>query len=437
MNPADEDLARIISSARRLGVEVDEAEALAWLSAMAQPDTDQVTLDVASGVFGHRITMLDFSPTDLAHFRVIGQIVHIPDRPGVVETALALSGSAAQSKIQTHPGDCDFFERVNIIAPTRDAATAILADVIRGKVESTLRGSNYRFVEVRFGGFPVAGRVGARQVEAGASMQWTPEEVLAGRKVYEDRAGSPVHVDWKEASTDSGWVKLDWIVAHPATGGLACASNVLDVTWEAPDGSIVPLDGQLDPYFQEVYLDAASIPIFSKVARHVAGDALDSYVEALEGEVRTYLTPGHENYGKVAKRLYNVFRLTGRHAEAAYLRELFDGPGAMLYQVAALIETADEAEEADFDRARIAAQLDQIVLSVVAALDGEQELSVVASVLKLRAALLEGNLERDEDIAQASTVVMDIVNDYFRTRLLEVDSIAAYLQSRVDAAAPE
>ena len=39
------------------------------------------------------------------------------DAPGVVETALALSGSAAQSKIQTYPGDCDYFERVNILAP--------------------------------------------------------------------------------------------------------------------------------------------------------------------------------------------------------------------------------------------------------------------------------------------------------------------------------
>ena len=44
---------------------------------------------------------------------------------GKVETALALSGSAAQSKIQTYPGDCDFFERVNIIAPTRAEAGKI------------------------------------------------------------------------------------------------------------------------------------------------------------------------------------------------------------------------------------------------------------------------------------------------------------------------
>ena len=38
------------------------------------------------------------------------------------------------------------------------------------------------------------------------------------------------------------------------------------------------------------------------------------------------------NYGKVAKRLYNIFRLTGRWQEAAFVRELFDEPAALLYQ---------------------------------------------------------------------------------------------------------
>ncbi|MFM8894042.1 MAG: hypothetical protein ACKOE2_01395, partial [Actinomycetales bacterium] len=321
---AAQDLRRIIDSAARLGVEVDEAEALAWLSAMAQDGSDQeVSVDASSGVFGHRITMLDFSTRDLEHFRRIGAVVEIPDRPGVVETALALSGSAAQSKIQTHPGDADYFERMNILAPTLDAATAILAEVIREKILTTLRGPHFRFTGARFGQFPIPGRVGSREVSVGASMQWTESEVVAGRKEYVDANGQPIVVTWDDAAADSGWVKLDWVVAHPGSGGLAYATNVVDVTWEAPDGSITPLDGQLDPYFQEVYLDAGSIPIFSKLSRHVAGDALDEYLQALHREIRTYTDPGHANYGKVAKRLYNVFRLTGHHAEAAYLRELF------------------------------------------------------------------------------------------------------------------
>ncbi len=57
-----------------------------------------------------------FSLLTLAHFRKIGKLVEFEDIPGMVETALALSGSAAQSKIQTFPGDADYFERVNITA---------------------------------------------------------------------------------------------------------------------------------------------------------------------------------------------------------------------------------------------------------------------------------------------------------------------------------
>jgi hypothetical protein len=74
--------------------------------------------------------LLDFSPQELAHFREIGRLVEFEDQLGVVETALALSGSSAQSKIQTYPGDCDYFERVNVIADTREKACQTLARII-------------------------------------------------------------------------------------------------------------------------------------------------------------------------------------------------------------------------------------------------------------------------------------------------------------------
>jgi len=432
-DPAAE-LTRIIESAGRLGVEVDEAEALAWLTAMADDAAgSDIAVDQRAGVFGHRISMLDFSATDLDHFRAIGSIVEIPDRPGVVETALALSGSAAQSKIQTHPGDCDYFERMNILAPTRRQACDILADAIRDKVLTTLRGPRFRFTGARFGQFPIGGVAGTRQVTAGSSMQWTEGEVLAGRKEYQDPVGHPVIVTWQDAAQDPGWVKLDWVVAHPASGGLAYATNVIDVTWEAPDGTITPLDGQLDPYFQEVYLDAAAIPIFSKLAREVAGDALDDYLAALQGEMRKYAAPEHANYGKVAKRLYNVFRLTGQHADAAYLRELFDESGAVLYQVASLIGTIDEARSFDFDSGRIAAQLDQMVLSVVSALEGPQELEVVASLLRLRAAILDDSPDRQSQVDQATSQALQITNAFFLERLMAVASIADYLDRLPEA----
>ena len=111
----------VIESARRLGVELDEAEAAAWVAALETESLGgDVVVDVNSGIYGHRVSMLDFTPRDLARFRAIGEIVGFPDRPPVVRTALALSGSAAQSKIHTFPGDCDYFERIHITAPTRE-----------------------------------------------------------------------------------------------------------------------------------------------------------------------------------------------------------------------------------------------------------------------------------------------------------------------------
>lgn len=122
-NPGNEissEVNRLMESARRLGVEIDEQEAAQWLGAIdGARQSEDVVVDVREGVFGHRVTMLDFSPARLAHFRKIAKIVEFTDEPGVVETALALSGSAAQSRIQTFPGDADFFERVNIKAATR------------------------------------------------------------------------------------------------------------------------------------------------------------------------------------------------------------------------------------------------------------------------------------------------------------------------------
>ena len=114
-----------------------------------------------------------------------------------------------------------------------------------------------------------------------------------------------------------------------------------------------------------------SIPIFSKLAQHVSANALDEYVAQLENEVNKYLTKDI-NYGKAAKRMYNVFRLTGRYEEAAFVRELFDEPTSMLYQVWALMRTMDECSQPDstISIENVQAQADHLILAVVNALEG-------------------------------------------------------------------
>ena len=426
-----QELEQILESARRLGVELDEADALQWLSAMTAAQQQDVVFDVRSGTFGHRITMLDFTDKDLEHFRQIGKLVEFEDIPGKVETALALSGSAAQSKIQTYPGDADFFERVNIRAGTREEACTILGEIMLDKALSTLQGPNYHLIEVKMGSFSQDLIRDDELVRAGSPICWYPPDLIAGQIKGDSPQGDPVEVTWTQAAQEPGWCKLDWVVGDPVRKKLVNASNMLDVTWEAPDGSIVPLDGYLDSYFQEVYLDAESIPVFSKVVKHVSGDALDDYVKQLEKEVKKYVVD-HPNYGKAAKRMYNVFRLTGEYAEAAYLRELFDEPTTMLYQAGALIRTIDESFQpgADIDPETIIAQADELILGVIDTLEGEKEVEITRHLLRLRHLLTQdakrGALSPEASAAQAE--VVNIVNNFFYDKLTGVPTIRDYME---------
>ena len=426
-----EDLQRIIESAQRLGVEMDEEEALQWLTAMAAEKSEGgIVMDERTGVFGHRISMLDFSDADLEHFRKLGRLVEFKDVPNMVETALALSGSAAQSKIQTYPGDADYFERVNIIADTRESACKILADLIRQKAIQTAKGPNYLLTEVKFGSYPMDVIRDGKSKAKGSPISWSLEELEAGQFDVMLPDGQTVVIRLEDVMLDPGWCKLDWVVSDGVRGELVNASNMLDVTWEAPDGSITPLDGYLDPYFQEVYIEAESVPIFSKLAQHVSADALDHYVTQLEKEVNKYLTKDI-NYGKAAKRMYNIFRLTGRYEEAAFIRELFDEPTSMLYQVWALIRTMDECLEpgSSIPIGTVIDQADNLIMEVIEALEGDEESIVVRHLMKLRRSLdkQEGGQMMTAEVEAARAEVKNLVNNFFYEKLTAVPEIKVYL----------
>jgi hypothetical protein len=207
---------------------------------------------------------------------------------------------------------------------------------------------------------------------------------------------------------------------------------MLDVTWEAPDGSIVPLDGYMDPYFQEVYLEAESLPVFSKLAKHVASDALDDYVSALESEIKKYLTKDL-NYGKVAKRMYNIFRLTGRYEEAAFLRELFDEPTTILYQVWSLIRTVDDCFQpgSTISVDTLLGQTDSLVLTIVRIMEGEKEVEIVRLLLRLRDILSKEQPGKDlsPQAEAARAEVINIVNNFFLEKLNGVPTIKEYMDS--------
>jgi hypothetical protein len=338
-----------------------------------------------------------------------------------------------------HPGDGDFFQRLNIKADTRAEACKILAGLMRQNPIDRASGPTYQFVEAKWSLFPFDCVKDGEQQKKGGPISWKPSEVFAG-ELWVEKDGEPVRLVWEDLAEEPGWCKLDWVTVDSDTGGLANASNVIDPTWESPDGDIVPLDGYLDAYFQEVYLDAGELPTFTKVVSHVSGDALDNYVDQLEHEVEKYL--GHPNYGKAAKRMYNVFRYSGRYMEAAFVRELFDEPTTILYQVWSLIWTLENAAQpgSSIPEENVRAQADELVMAVVQALDGVQETETVDALLRLRTALEAaddaGDPEAVEDeIEAAKTQLVNLVNNFFRDRLTSVPSIKSYMESLAVAAA--
>jgi hypothetical protein len=250
-------------------------------------------------------------------------------------------------------------------------------------------------------------------------------------------SGEPWEVGWEYACLDPGWCKMDWVVAEPEKGRVVNVSNMLDVTWEAPDGTITPLDGFIDPYFQEVYLEAESVPLFTKLAQHVSPRALDDYVRAISGEVYKY-THGHANYGKAAKRLYNIFRLTGRHTGAALIRELFDEPAALLYQVSALLTTIDNAidnameEDSPIGRETLVQQTDQLIRDVVSTVDGPQETEIVMALLRVRDDIT-GWADLGDDwgrvVSESKSRLAGLVNEYFKAKLTGIPDVVEFLET--------
>jgi hypothetical protein len=224
-------------------------------------------------------------------------------------------------------------------------------------------------------------------------------------------------------------VELDEREANESVAAMAAESSGGDLVVDVNSGVYGHRVSMLD--LQAVYLDADSIPIFSKLVKELSADTVDDYVEALEHEVWKY-TVKDPNFGKVARRLYNVFRMNGHYAEAAFIRELFDEPVTALYQVSALIRTLDDASNSgeDFETETMIAQVDKLIMSAIQALDGPEEAVMVGHLLKLRNSVQSRGTgaDRAEDMAGVQDAALGAANTYFERALRSVPEIDAYLQ---------
>lgn len=418
--------------AHREGVELNAPEARAWILAVSQAEREApLVQDAQAGIFGHRISLLDFDQQELDYFRRLARQVRTVRHPNT-ESAIAIAGSSAQGKVQLFPGDNDFYERLNIHATSEVEARRLLNQVVRATALRAFAESDIVLLEVDLGVFPSDVFQNGKQRKAGHSIEWTPTDVLNGFMAVQDANGQPLTIKWEEVQAGIGFVFLSWIVADRTEQRIGLASNVIDATWEAPDGNIIALDGSIDPFFQEIYLEAEAAPVFTKVVQHADPNAMDMYIQAMRAQVIHY-SHDEVNFGKVAKRLYNLFRLTDRLEAAAYLRELFDEPAARLYQVTGLLEAADAARDpqSGIDHTTVIHQIDHIIRAVKETDTSPAEVTMLSELRRLRE-----NVLRRKQPDQEWRVVLDdvnekclaLVNDYFRERLVALPQIKEFLQ---------
>jgi len=433
-DPADPaPLDEMAAAAQRLGVEFDPQTARSWLVAVSTAEREQGwAQDAQTGTFGSHIALADFDAGDLDYFRRLAARVRLVRHPDV-ESAIAIAGSSAQGLIQLFPGDVDFFERVNVHAPTEAAARELLRRLVRESALRALAERDIVLAETNLGVYPwAATRQGVTYAE-GDSILWTPDEVVAGVIAVQDADGQARQLNWDGVQAGLGWSYLGWIVADRAAGRIALVGLMLDATWEAPDGTITSLDGSIDSFIQEVYLEAEALPLFTKLVRQVDSQAAQVYISAMRGQVQHY-TREEPSYCKATKRLYNLFRLTDELEAAAYLRELFDEPGAQLYQADGLLEAVYLAHDpaSDIDRETVLRQLDYVMQVVTDAVDGPAELELLAALRGLRAKVrpdLSVGADWDAELRAVQTKCRALVNEYFRVRLYGLPRIAAFLES--------
>jgi hypothetical protein len=131
--------------------------------------------------------------------------------------------------------------------------------------------------------------------------------------------------------------------------------------------------------------------------------------------------------------MYNIFRLTGRYEEAAYIRELFDEPASMLYQVWALMRTMEECSQPDssIPIENVQAQADKLILEVIKALEGDEEVIVVQYLLRLRDGLEDqkAGYPLTTQVETARAEVINIVNNFFREKLIGYPAIKDYIEA--------
>lgn len=327
----DHDLYDAVHLAEQKHFSIDRTKADAWISSMYE-DTDFIDVDKNNNILAPRVAMLDFvAPSDtLSLARQISAITKPNANATDLDTTIVLSmaGSTAQNRVQRFPGDLDFLARVVIeaesAAEARRGLAAIVADLVTRQPQHA--DLDYDFIEVKYG-----------KTSTGAPITWSREEVIDGEKTIDGQT-----YRFNDAS-DHLFIKADWIFARHHDGLLLNTSVMFDPIWKKPDGSYQTLDASLDVFVQEIYLSAAdqAKQTITSLFNALPASLMDTYKTGMRGEIIKHAKKN--NYGKVAKRLYNLLKVERDFVSAVYVGEIFDEPTLKLYELWSRLKGVEEA----------------------------------------------------------------------------------------------
>ena len=113
------------------------------------------------------------------------------------------------------------------------------------------------------------------------------------------------------------------------------------------------------------------------------------------------------------------------------MRELFDEPATILYQIWSLIRTIDDAyiPGSSITNEQMVASTDNLILEVIRALEGDEETEIVKHLLNLRSALAqpEAHEQLTTEAEAARARVINLVNNFFYERLTALPAIKGYM----------
>jgi len=307
--------------------------------------------------------------------------------PGTsVSSHLLVGGSGIQSTVQPFPGDIDFSEEFEIVAPDENAAGAAMAEIIAEFVGRTSTDPNLEFVTLR---------VMPAKEDPGTNYKWDQARILDGGQRAElarqlaGSGGGRVNTDWRALVQGGRYIEITKMLSIHAMSSVT--------------GKELLATQPLGTEFQEAYLD--------EVPPEVEQMPLGEYASLMRKLAIKEADSG--NYLKAAKRAFNYFRAIGNLEAMAAVTPIFATVEARINQHVAVLEAISKALKpatptriltADTARARLHDAADLIETSLPT-LPGRgkwiaDELRSIAAAIRARDTEPIGMVVPDADLAE-------------------------------------